>query len=512
MEFLTRAAIVPKEGQDGLWLLDLEDKKALPFLALSTIKIGTLICFDAKEVLGRGLIRTESFSKLLCISTLKKLLAKDDKSFQSPVFSKAEEAFLWLDKVLSWSFSAIKSRNIQNLVDLECALIPVLVRMEQVGLPFQKEQWLTELGLIEEELLRLKKAIEPYFIKEDGFLLFGQESIDLGQVSLVKKRLEELVGHKIPGTSSSVLKTLDHEAARLLMRYRELERMLSTYGENFLAKIKNDRIHATFVAIASASGRSTCVNPNLQALPNDPAFQACIKSKAPYGLLSFDYGGFELRILAGLSMDEELLKIFNDDRDIHSVVAETLFKVEVSSEKNAYLRAQAKIFNFGIIYGMGEKSLAQQLSLSLLDASKLMHNYFKRFSKLRQFLEGLEQQAKERGFVQTSLGRRAYFLDGSDKAHNLRVARNIPVQGTGAEITKLALCRVHKNFIEQNLDAAIVNMIHDEIVIECHQEQWEKVRDVVLFEMHGAFNAVLPSIKAEVSLSLPANFTEKKQR
>lgn len=509
MDFLACVAIVPKEGPEGFWVLDLDHKIVLSFSQLSDKKIGTLICHDAKEVLSRGLLSIDSVTKLLCLATFKKLLAKDDKSFQSPVFSGAEDAFSWLEKSLSWSFSAIKSRNIQSLVDLECALIPVLVHMEEAGLPFQKAPWLVQLGLIEEELVTLKKALEPFFIKQDGFLLFGQESIDLAQVSLVKERLEELVGHKIPGTSSSVLKSLDHEAARLLMRYRELERMLSTYGENFLAKIKNDRLHATFVAIASASGRSTCINPNLQALPNDPAFQACIKSKAPYGLLSFDYGGFELRILAGLAKDEELLKIFNNDQDIHSIVAETLFKVEVSGEKNAHLRAQAKIFNFGIIYGMGEKSLSAQLSISLREASTLMHNYFKRFSKLKQFLEGLEQQAKERGFVQTSLGRRAYFLDGKDQAHTLRVARNIPVQGTGAEITKLALCRVHKSFIEQKLDASIVNMIHDEIVIECHQEQWTTVRDVVMREMHGAFNAILPSIKAEVSLSVPTNFVQR---
>jgi DNA polymerase-1 len=499
------AALIPEpNAPERHWLLDLDRHQKGEQSLASLSQVEMLVCLDAKEFLSQSLHELKPNLKLLCLSTLKKLLAKDHNSqLEIPELANPEEALEWVDKVLKKAFDEIERRGIGPLVQLECQLISVLVAMERAGLPFQKEKWLTQLGAIEEELEQVKRALEPYFVKDDGFLLFGPEAIDLNQVSIVKERLEKIVGHKLSGTSSSVLKNIDHEAARLLIRYRELGRMLNTYGENFLPKIVNNRLHGTFVAIASASGRSTCLNPNLQALPGDEAFQACIEPDAPNHLLYFDYGGFELRILAALSQDQELCQIFNDDRDIHSVVAEAIFNTEVSSEKNAHLRAQAKILNFGIIYGMGEKALAQQLATSQAKAQVLMNNYFKRFARVKEFLDGLEGQVKSRGYVETALGRRAY-LNGQDQenlSHLLRVARNIPVQGTGAEVAKLAMCRVFKSFRELNLDARLVNMVHDEIVVECHQSQVGVVKDLVLKQMSEAFNAILPGIKAAVSVS-----------
>lgn len=499
------AALIPEpHAARGFWLLDLGsnqiDKQGLASLS----QVDLLVCLDAKEFLTQTDISLKPDLKILCLSTVKKLLAKDHNSpLEVPELANADEALAWVTNALEKAFLEIERRHIGPLVQLECQVIPVLVAMERAGLPFQKEQWLSQLGVIEEELERVKRALEPYFVKDDGFLLFGPEAIDLNQVSVVKECLEKIVGHKLSGTSSSVLKNIDHEAAKLLIRYRELGRMLNTYGENFLPKIVNNRLHGTFVAIASASGRSTCVNPNLQALPGDEAFQACIEPDAPNHLLYFDYGGFELRILAALSQDQELCQIFNDDRDIHSVVAEAIFNTEVSSEKNAHLRAQAKVLNFGIIYGMGEKALAQQLATSQAKAQALMNNYFKRFARVKEFLDGLQHQVKSRGYVETALGRRAY-LNGQDQenlSHLLRVARNIPVQGTGAEIAKLAMCRVFRSFREQNLDARLVNMVHDEIVVECHRSQVDVVKAVVLEQMSEAFNAILPGIKAAVSVS-----------
>lgn len=499
---ITCAALMPNPHEPGMyWLLDVARQEIIE-QGQGLEQVDTLICLDGKEMLSSLQIDLLQCPKLICLSTIKKLISKDHRAeVEIPQWQSANEALLWVVKALEKTYEEIDRRQIGALVQLECALIPVLVHMERAGLPFNKEKWLTALELIAAEQQQIKRALEPHFQKDEGFLLFGPEAIDLNQTSVVKERLENIIGRKLSSTSASVLKDIDHEAARLLMRYREHERMLTTYGEHFLPKIVNNRLHATFVAIASASGRSTCLNPNLQALPGDPVFQACVEPEAPNRLLYFDYGGFELRILAALSKDQELCQIFNDDRDIHSVVAEALFHTEVSSEKNPHLRAQAKILNFGIIYGMGEKALAHELKASPQEAHTLMKSYFSRFSKVRQFLDGLEAQVKKRGFVETALGRRAY-LDGSsleNQGHILRVARNIPIQGTGAEITKLALVRVFNRFKEQALAARIVNMIHDEIVVECHEDQIDSVKRVVLDEMSQAFNAILPGIKPAVS-------------
>ena len=441
--------------------------------------------------------------RILCLYTLKRLLSKGPaKDLELPESHEPQTLLLWAEKALAATFSLIAKLSLKDLSALECQVIPATIAMQRAGLPFDSEAWERELGSLSAEVEQLKLRLQTLLVKDSGFALFGPEPLDLNSATEVKTSLEAILGTKLIGTSQSALRDFhDHETVQLLLRFREGARMLSTYGDNFLIKIKNGRIHANFEPLGSASGRFACHNPNLQALPNDKRFQSCIRAKAPRKLLYFDYGAFELRILAALSNDSELLKIFGDDQDIHSMVASAVFKCPVSKSENAHLRDQAKVLNFGIVYGMGERALSRQLKISLPAAKEMLDSYFIRFKRVKEYLRSLEEQALTQGFVQTALGRRLYFNTHlQDQQAARRLARNMPIQGTGADIAKLALCRVYGALFAHG-SAQVVNMVHDELVIEAHEDEQSQISTLVKNEMSQAFLNILPNVRAEIGLS-----------
>lgn len=461
-----------------------------------------VLCPEAKAYAARLKLAPSPDLRWLCLHTVKKLLARDARAVAVPEFSDKSALCAWALKAATSALEMIKSAEVSPLIALECQVIMATLAMERAGLPFMAEAWREALGHYSIECEGLKARLHSILVKSSGFALFGPDPVDLNNADEVKRSLEELLGKKLSGTSQSSLKNYDHEAVKLLLRYREQARMLATYGENFLSKIENDRIHASFEPLGSASGRFACREPNLQALPSDPAFQSCIKARPPYTLLSFDYGAFELRILAALSGDQHLQMIFREGLDIHSMVAEAVFNCPVSKVQNTKLRDQAKVLNFGIVYGMGEKALSNQLNISLTAAQEMMKSYFARFKGVKLFLEQLENSALKRGFASTALGRRLYFNASEDKRSIGRIARNMPIQGTGADIAKLALCRVYGRLDRDKLKAQIVNMVHDELVVECHEDYISEVSRVVKEEMSTAFRTILPELEAEIGVSV----------
>ncbi len=470
--------------------------------AISAVKQAEfLVCVDAKKLMNQLKLTAQSSIRLICLNTIKKLVADHSQELSPPVLEPGQ-LLIWVNQQLTAFLDQIEQHKLQALTALECQVLPALIAMEQAGLAFNQSAWQAHLTAYAKEIAQIKPKLEAYLSHNQGFALFGPETIDLNNNNTIKQALEKLLNTKLLGTSSSSLGHIDHEAVRLLLRYRECSRMLNTYGDNFLAHIDNNRIYASFVPQGSSSGRMACLKPNLQALPSDPAFQGCLRAPPGYQVLRFDYGAFELRILAGLSQDQALLKIFNDQLDLHAMVAEAVFNTKVSKSEHSHLRDQAKILNFGIIYGMGERALAAQLKISVSQAQKLMSQYFTKFARVKQFLDGLEEQAQKLGYAQTSLGRRVYLSrTDQDQGHNMRIARNMPIQGTGAEIIKLAMIRVFKALDQHKLKASLVNMIHDELVIECQDHQAREVRSLVKAEMIEAFNAMLPNVSAEVSVS-----------
>jgi DNA polymerase I-like protein with 3'-5' exonuclease and polymerase domains len=466
----------------------------------SIINTHLTIMANAKESLLKWSIAPHPTLHVGCLTTIKKLIAKHhQESLYLPDFSSSEEALPWIKNAAHEAFDRIKRLDMVDLIALECRVIPAVMAMERKGLPFDKMRWQDALVTIEAEFERLKHRLDRILPNDNGFLLFGPDPVDLQNNQAVKRALEKLIGTKLLGTSHSHLKNYDHEAVKLVLRYRECARMLSNYGEAFLAKIDHDRIKGHFIPIGSASGRFACHDTNLLALPNLEIFQACLVPKSPYVVMHFDYGAFELRILAALSGDETLIRIFCDKQDIHSMVAQEIFGVTVSKHEKAHLRDQAKVLNFGLIYGMGEQALAKQLKISKSEAQKLLQNYFKRFRRVHEFLMSLEVMAKTKGYVSTVLGRRVYFCEEKDNSHIARLARNVPIQGSGADIAKLALCRVYQRLHASGLDAHVINLVHDELVIEVHEEHQHEVEQLVVEEMTAAFAALCPAVPAMIS-------------
>lgn len=486
----------------GHWFLDLNECVAGDFInsleQRKAITQNLLVCVDAKATLKTLLLTPSPSLRIICLSTIKKLIGKSiHETISLPDFSSGHEALAWCKQAMAAALSLVDKLEMTTLCQLESRVISATMAMEEQGLPFDKEQWCRALKHFYAENHGIKQRLESLLVKDDGFLLFGPNPIDLNNHQAVKEALEKVLGKKLTSTSQSSLKDIDHEAAQLIIQYREHARMQSTYGEDFLAKI-TDRLRGTFTPLGSASGRFSCHDPNLLALPNHPAFQACLKPNPARRIIHFDYGAFELRILAALSNDQALVDIFAANQDIHSMVASRVFNIEVSKTNNVHLRDQAKVLNFGIIYGMGEHALAQQLKIALSEAKELLHNYFKQFATVDNFLRGLESFAKRHGYVKTALNRRAY-LEGDD--FNPRVARNVPIQGTGADIIKLALCRVYQRFEHEKLDACIINVVHDELVIECAENNVDAASSMVKHEMEQAFSVFLPHVPAEISVT-----------
>ncbi len=498
------AAILPEDvGSSRIYIIDLAEEVGFSAPASGNVaqvlSKNLTIVADAKANLQTWQVDPHPALRVLCLATIKKLIAKHhSETLNLPSFASAKDVLPWLKQVAHEAFARINKLEMASLCALECRIIPAVMAMEKRGLPFAQSRWQDSLTGIEQECEQLKTRLHDLLPNDNGFLLFGQDPVDLHNANAVKAALEKILGTKLSGTSQSSLKDFDHEAVTLVLRYRELARMLSNFGEAFVAKIDDGRIKGHFTPISSASGRFACHDINLLALPNDETFQACLTPTPPYRVIHFDYGAFELRILAALSGDETLIRIFNDELDIHSMVAQEIFGSTVSKTENAHLRAQAKVLNFGLIYGMGENALAKQLSITKPAAHTMLQNYFKRFSRVGEFLTSLEVTAKTKGYVTTALGRRAYFTDMEDQNQMARLARNIPIQGTGADIAKLALARVYERLHGSGLDAHVINLVHDELVIEVHECDEEEATSLVVQEMKAAFEALCPEVAAEV--------------
>lgn len=489
---------------DGHWLMDLgggRPQHSLDPNDLDAAFSHMVVLVDAKRFITDHGISLNTNSEVICLNTLQKLLSCSLMEIEPPTFHSIDIAESWIKGCLMDCFQQIEKRGIELLAKLECQLIPAVVSMERRGIPFLSAKWQEKLEGIKREEGSIRAKLNRLLKNNDGFLLFQPEAVDLNNSALVKSSLERLIDKKLKNTSRSSLEDIDHEGARLVLRYREFARILANYGEGFLQGITNNRIRGIFNPIGSLSGRMSCHHLNLLALPNLGSFQECIKPEPHHRMVHFDFSAFELRILASLSDDHNLIDIFRHERDIHSMVAEAIFKKPVSKDNNAHLRDQAKVLSFGLIYGMGEQALAQRLKISLSQARTLMHNYFARFPRVKQFLFHLEEQAITKGYVETALKRRASVdvNDNANLAQIKRFARNMPIQGTGADILKLAICRVHKAIHRKKLSANLINAVHDELVIECQEDHLDEVLLSIKEEMQRAFSAILPNVPSEIT-------------
>lgn len=397
--------------------------------------------------------------------------------------------------------------------EIEMPLIYSLNRMERAGI-------LVERGELEEYGKTLGEKI--VVLEQEIYKGVGEEfninsPKQLGEILFVKMGIPG--GKKTKtgySTSADVLEKLapDYPVIRKILEYRQLTKLKSTYADGLANYISDDgRIHGTFNQTITATGRISSTEPNLQNIPIrmeiGKAFRKVFVPKKGFQFIDADYSQIELRLLAHISGDEHLIEAYKTAQDIHRITAAKVFNTpldEVTDEQ----RSNAKAVNFGIVYGISSFGLSQDLSISRKQASEYIEQYFKTYPKIKEFLDNVVKKGKEDGYVSTLLGRRRPIpeLNSSNfmqRSFGERVAMNSPIQGTAADIIKLAMINVDKELRLRNLESRIVLQVHDELLIEAKAEEVEEVRQLLMDKMKHVMKL---SVELEVGLGVGDNWLE----
>ena len=388
------------------------------------------------------------------------------------------------------------------MVELEMPLVPVLLRMELSGIAIDE-------GFFREMRSKLKRDLD--LIQEEIYKIAGGDfnlnsTQQLRQVLFEKLDLPVLKKTKTgPSTDASVLEELaamGHQVPRLMMEYRELEKLRSTYVDALpqLVNPHTGRIHTSFNQTVAATGRLSSSDPNLQNIPIRTDVGREIRKgfvTAPGTVfLAVDYSQIELRVMAHFSGDEAFVTAFTEGIDVHKQTAAVIFDVPID-EVTPDMRGQAKTVNFATLYGQGPFSLARQLGISREEARAFIDTYFERFQGVRDFLDAQVEMAKERGYVETLMGRRRYVPELKSGNWNMRqfgerVAQNTPIQGTAADLMKKAMIEVQAELDETDTGAKILLQVHDELLLEVPEAEVETVRELVVSRMEGAVELNVP--------------------
>ena len=388
-------------------------------------------------------------------------------------------------------------------VTLEQPLIPVLYEMERAGVAIDPAVLAGQSARAAAEMARLET--ELYELAAERFNL--NSGPQLARVLFEKLKLK--AGRRTKtgfSTDSAVLEELaaGHPFPARLLEYRALAKLKSTYLDALpgQADARDGRLHTTFNQAGAATGRLSSSNPNLQNIPMRTEQGRAVRRAfvAPPGavLVGADYSQIELRIVAHLSGDPALIEAFRAGEDVHAATARRIFNLPPGPIDPA-LRARAKVVNFGIIYGMGARSLSQQMGLPLAEAEAFIRQYFQVYARVRAYLDATLDEARRRGWVATLLGRRRYLpglasLHGGQRSNAERAAINTPIQGSAADLMKLAMIRVHDALKRHRPSARLLLQVHDELLLECPAAEASAVSELVRNEMEGCFALRVPLV------------------
>nr|WP_269847116.1 DNA polymerase I [Paenibacillus sonchi] len=393
-------------------------------------------------------------------------------------------------------------------VDLEMPLSRILADMEKQGIAVNKED-LIDLGK-EFEAQISKLAADIYTICGTEFNLNSPKQ--LGEILFVKLGLPVVKKTKTGySTDAEVLEKLApyHDAVRLILQYRTIAKLQSTYVEGLLKEISPDtgKVHTFYRQTIAATGRLSSQFPNLQNIPirleeGRKIRKIFVPSEPGWSILAADYSQIELRVLAHISGDERMKEAFVEDMDIHTKTAMDVFGVS-ADQVDSNMRRSAKAVNFGIVYGISDYGLSQNLNISRKEASQFIEQYFEVFKGVRRYMDEIVVEARKQGYVTTLLERRRYLPEINAKNFNLRsfaerTAMNTPIQGTAADIIKLAMVHMDKALHERGLRSRMLLQVHDELVFEVPEDELELMKTLLPEVMAGALKLSVP-LKAEVS-------------
>ena len=391
--------------------------------------------------------------------------------------------------------------------EVELPLVTVLAHLEING-------FLVDDNQLKEFADKLGEKIDA--LTNEIYMLAGEEfninsPKQLGVILFEKLELKPVKKTKTGyATNADVLEKLrdKHPIVNFIMEYRQLAKLKSTYCDGLTAVVNPNthRIHSVFTQTVTVTGRLSSTEPNLQNIPTRTELGREIRkmfvAKDGYVLVDADYSQIELRVLAHIANDETMINAFRNNEDIHAVTASQVLGIpleDVTKEQ----RSSAKAVNFGIVYGIGEISLAQDLHISVKEAKAYIESYLEKYHGVRNYMESIKEQAKKDGYVKTMLNRIRYIPELKSPNYNIRqfgerVALNTPIQGTAADIIKLAMVRVDNRLINEGLKSKLILQVHDELIVEAYKDEVDKVKQILSEEMQGAMELNVP-LKVDMS-------------
>ncbi len=403
------------------------------------------------------------------------------------------------------------------LDDVEMPLIGVLAEVEWTGIAIDVP-WFRSL---KERFRREREAVEKEIYSAAGIEFNINSNPQLREILFTRLGLPVLKKTSTgPSTDASVLQELadaGHALPSFLMEYRELSKLESTYLDALpeLVNPRTGRLHTSFNQTVAATGRLSSSDPNLQNIPIRRELGKDIRRgfvpRSGWTMLSVDYSQIELRLLAHLSQDPAFVEAFKAGGDIHRQTAAIIFDVPLDGVTSE-MRARAKTINFATIYGQGAHALSRQLKIEHAEAKEFIFRYFERFSGIRQYLDSMVAFARDNGYVQTIFGRRRYIPELRERNFNTRAfgertAANSPIQGSAADLIKIAMIRVQSSLVARGLEAKMLLQVHDELVFEVPPGEIDEVRQLVRYEMENAAELSVPLV---VDMGMGVNWLETK--
>ena len=451
-------------------------------------------------------LASEYFGTVIEKPEVKQLSLLDDvETDRSEYLAKCAVALGVLNECIG---DKIKENGQEKLYqEVELPLVTVLAHLEING-------FLVDDNQLKEFADKLGEKIDA--LTNEIYMLAGEEfninsPKQLGVILFEKLELKPVKKTKTGyATNADVLEKLrdKHPIVNFIMEYRQLAKLKSTYCDGLTAVVNPNthRIHSVFTQTVTVTGRLSSTEPNLQNIPTRTELGREIRkmfvAKDGYVLVDADYSQIELRVLAHIANDETMINAFRNNEDIHAVTASQVLGIpleDVTKEQ----RSSAKAVNFGIVYGIGEFSLAQDLHISVKEAKAYIESYLEKYHGVRNYMESIKEQAKKDGYVKTMLNRIRYIPEFKSPNYNIRqfgerVALNTPIQGTAADIIKLAMVRVDNRLINEGLKSKLILQVHDELIVEAHKDEVDKVKQILSEEMQGAMELNVP-LKVDMS-------------
>jgi len=392
--------------------------------------------------------------------------------------------------------------------DVELPLVEVLADMELTGFKVDREALMEFSDKLYKNIYQLTLGI--YSLAGKQFNINSTKQ--LGDVLFNRLKLPPIKKTKTGySTDAEVLEQLKdrHQIVEKVLEYRQLVKLKSTYVDGLLKKINinTGKIHSSFKQTVTATGRISSTEPNLQNIPvkleqGREIRRVFVPASQEYLLVDADYSQIELRVLAHIAGDENLINAFKENQDIHIQTAARVFGVD-PAEVTPAMRSSAKAVNFGIVYGISDYGLSRNLRISRKQAANYIQSYFEKYSGVKEYMENIVEQGRNQGMVKTILGRVRYLPEIRSNNRNLRnfgerMAMNTPIQGSAADIIKLAMIRVSRRLKEDKLKSRLVLQVHDELIVEAHRDEVSRVKKLLRESMEGAIELKVP-LKVEMS-------------